>query len=371
MSRHLVQFLAVFVKEVRQTVQDKRIVFLLVIAPLVQLVLLGYAIDFDVDHVPTVVVDLDRTPESRRAVAGMLADSTLTLADQVTSVDAGEAALEDGWADVVLVVPEGFARSLLRRDPARVQVLVNGTDPTRSGVAVSTANGYLASQAMAAAGPAMAGPGVDVRTRLLFNPTMSSPVYMVPGIAGMLLLMITTVITAMGLAREKEVGTLEQVRVTPLSPRILMLGKVTPFVLVGLMDVTGSLALGAWLFDVPLRGSLLLFYVFTAAYLLNTVGLGLLVSTISSSQQQAFIVAFMFMLPATLLSGTMTPIHAMPGWIQVLTWVNPLRFYLEGIRSVLLKGATLADLWPQLLILSVYGALILFTAASRFRKRLA
>ncbi len=371
MKRTLVQFLAVFVKEVRQTVQDKRMVFLLIVAPMIQLVLLGYAIDFDVDNVPTVVVDLDHTTDSRQALEGMLADGTLTLVDQVPSVEEAEEALEEGWADVVLIVPPDFARSLARRDPTRIQVLVNGTDPTRSAVAASAANGYLASQAMRAAGPDLAGPGVDVRTRLLFNPTMSSPVYMVPGIAGMLLLIITTVITAMGLAREKEVGTLEQVRVTPLSPRVLMLGKVAPFVLVGLLDVTGTLTLGAWLFGVPLRGSLLLFYGFTAAYLLTTVGAGLLVSTFSSSQQQAFIVAFMFMLPAMLLSGTMTPIHAMPEWIQVLTWVNPLRFYLEGVRGVLLKGATLADLWPQLLLLTVYGALILLSASARFRKRLA
>jgi len=370
MNRHLVQFLAVFVKEVRQTVQDRRMVFLLTVAPLIQLVILGYAIDLDVDRVPTVVIDLDGTADARRAVAGMMADGTLEMVDQLGSVDEGEAALEAGWADVVLVVPEGFARSLLRRDPARLQVLVDGTDPTRSSVAAGTVNGYLAAQAMQAPG-ASGGPGVDVRARLMFNPTMSSPIYMVPGIAGMLLLIITTVITAMGLAREKEVGTLEQVRVTPLSPRILMAGKVAPFVLVGLLDVTACLAIGAWLFDVPLRGNLLLFYAFTAAYLLTTVGAGLLVSTVSSSQQQAFVVAFMFMLPAMLLSGTMTPIHAMPDWIVPFTWVNPLRFYLEGVRGVLLKGATLADLWPQLAILTGYGVLILWTASTRFRKRLA
>jgi ABC-2 type transport system permease protein len=366
MRRLWVQLLAVFVKEIRQTVQDRRIVFLLTLAPMIQLTMFGYAIDLDVDHVPTVVVDLDHTPQSRSAISGMLADGTLVLADQLPSVPEAEEALEAGWAAVALVVPAGYASRLARRDPVQVQVLLDGTDPTRSSVAAGAASGYLASQL-----PQGRGPSVEVRPRLLYNPGLSSPVYMVPGITGMLLLIITTVITSMGLAREREVGTLEQVRVTPLPPAVLMVGKVAPFVVIGLVDVTAAIALGAWLFDVPVRGSMVLFYAITAAYLLNTIGIGLLVSTVSASQQQAFIGAFLFMLPALLLSGTMTPIHAMPDWLVPLTWVNPLRFYLEAVRGVLLKGATAADLWPQITILTTYGLLIITTAASRFQKRVA
>jgi len=364
MRRLWTQFVAVFVKEVRQTIQDKRIVALLTIAPLIQLTMFGYAIDLDVDRVPTVVVDLDRTPASREAISGMLADGTLSLVDQLSSVPAAEAALEAGWAAAALVVPPDFAASRTRRTPARVQVLLDGTDPTRSSAAVGAASGYLA-------GLGGGVPAVQVRPRLLYNPGLSSPVYMVPGITGMLLLIITTVVTAMGLAREREVGTLEQVRVTPLPAGVLMLGKVAPYVLIGLVDVTAAVAIGAWLFAVPVRGSMLLFYVLTAAYLLNTIGIGLLVSTVSASQQQAFIGAFLFLLPALLLSGTMTPIHAMPDWLIPITWLNPLRFYLEGVRGVLLKGATLAQLWPQLALLTAMGTAVLTTAALRFRKRAA
>lgn len=217
----------------------------------------------------------------------------------------------------------------------------------------------------------MSLPSVEVRSRLLFNPELSTPIYMVPGIAGMLLLIITTVITSMGLAREREIGTLEQVRVTPLPTVTLMLGKVTPFVAVGLFDVTAAIAAGAWLFDVPIRGSLLAFYLVTGAYLLTTVGTGLFISTISQTQQQAFIGGFMFILPAMLLSGTMSPIHAMPGWMQPLTLLNPLRYYMEAVRAILLKGTPLIELLPQLGVLLVFGLAIMLAASLRFQKRVA
>jgi ABC-2 type transport system permease protein len=367
----LIQLAAVFIKEVRQTVQDRRIVFLLTLAPMIQLTVFGYAIDFDVDRVQTVIIDQDRSPEGRRALETMLADGTLTLVDQLASVAEGERALEEGWAAVALVVPQGYARDLARGEPTSIQVIVDGTDPTRSAVAIGAAGGAMATRALELQARSGRPPGVvQVRPRLLFNPTLSSPIYMVPGIAGMLLLIITTVVTAMGLAREREVGTLEQVRVTPLPPAVLMVGKVAPFVVVGLLDVTMAMGLGAWLFDVPLRGSMALFYGVTALYLLSTIGAGLAVSTLSTSQQQAFTGAFVFVLPAMLLSGTMTPIHAMPEWLVPITWVNPLRFYLEAVRGVLVKGATAADLWLQITLLLVYGVGILGFASTRFRKRL-
>ncbi len=371
--RWLVQLAAVFVKEVRQTLRDKRIVVLLTIAPFIQLLALGYAVDLEVDRVPTVVVDLDDTPESRRLTAAMLADGTLTRVDQRSSVPEADEALVDGTAAVAIIVPSGLERDLARGEPAQVQVLLDGTDPTRSGVAGGAASRFLgeegmrlAQQQLAARGGPAAIPSVEVRPRLLYNPTMASPIYMVPGIAGMLLMMITMVITSMGLAREAEVGTLEQVRVTPLPSWVLMVGKVTPFILVGLLDVTAAIAAGAWVFDLPIRGSLLTFYLLTGLYLLTTVGLGLLISTVSSSQQQAFIGAFMLMMPAMLLSGTLTPIHAMPEWLQPITWVNPLRWYLEAVRAILLKGTSLFDLWLQVSALLAFGVITLGAATRRF-----
>jgi ABC-2 type transport system permease protein len=277
-----------------------------------------------------------------------------------------------------VVVPRGLARDLARGEPAQLQVITDGSDPTRSGVAAGAASQFLGSRGLALAseqiaqrtgGAAMAS--VSVRPRLLFNPTLSSPVFMVPGIAGMLLLIVTTIVTSMGLAREREMGTLEQVRVTPLPTAVLMVGKVTPFVLIGLLDVTAAIVTGAWVFDVPLRGSMVAFYGITALYLLTTVGVGLLISTLASTQQQAFLGGFMFILPAMLLSGTLTPIHAMPAWLQPFTLLNPLRFYMEAVRAILLKGTPVVDLVPQVLALSAYGSAILALASVRFRKRVA
>lgn len=374
MTRLLVQLLAVVTKEVRQTVKDRRVLFLLTVAPFLQLIVFGYAIDMEIDRVPTAVVDHDDTPTSREALQALMADRSLLEVARPREVAEAERMLERAEVAVALVVPAGFERDRLRGDPVSVQVILDGAEPTRASVAAGAAGRYLLgiglkdTQAMAAS-RGLSLPGVDVRPRLLFNPTLASPVYFVPGIAGMLLLIITTMVTAMGLAREGEIGTLEQVRVTPIPAGVLLLGKTLPFVAVGLADVTAALAAGGWIFDVPLRGSLVLFYFATALYLLTTVGLGLLVATVSENQQQAFISAYLVILPALLLSGTLSPIHAMPGWLQTLTWLNPLRFYMQSARAILLKGATMGDLVLPLAMLALYGVLILSVAAARFRKR--
>jgi ABC-2 type transport system permease protein len=192
---------------------------------------------------------------------------------------------------------------------------------------------------------------------------------MVPGIAAMLLLIVTTIVTAMGLARERETGTLEQVLVTPIRPILLLVGKMAPFVVIGLVDVALLMAAGTWLFEVPLRGNLAVLLAGTLLYLMTTLGVGLLISTLSSSQQQSFLGGFLFALPAILLSGVMTPIRAMPEWLQAVTRLNPVRYYAEVMRTTLLRGGGFADLWPQLLALAVLGSAILATATNRFRQR--
>jgi ABC-2 type transport system permease protein len=193
----------------------------------------------------------------------------------------------------------------------------------------------------------------------------------VPGILAMLLVIVTTIVTAMGLAREREVGTLEQVLVTPIRPFVLLAGKMTPFVAIGLFDVLLVLAAATWIFAVPLRGPAAALALGTLLYLCSTLGVGLFISTMSSSQQQSFLGGFLFVLPAVLLSGIMTPIRAMPAWLQTATLVNPLRFFAELVRGVLLRGAGFAEVWPQLVTLAAYGVVILAAATLRFRKRLA
>jgi ABC-2 type transport system permease protein len=378
--RMLVQLRAVFRKEVRQTVRDRRMMFMLIVAPLMQLLVLGFAVDFDVDHVPTIVVDRDGSPDSRRHTDALLADGTLERVAQLTSEEEAEAMLEEGAAAAVLILPARFGADLASGRPTSVQVLLDGTDPMRASIVAGVAGRYFGDvgvklawsrlQRMAAvsgATPRMAG--ITLVPQVYYNPQQITAIYMVPGIAAMLLVIVTTIVTAMGLAREKEMGTLEQVLVTPIPSPVLMVGKLAPFVVVGLFDVTLALALGSWVFGVPLRGSLPLLYVATAIYLLSTLGVGLLISTSSSSQQQAFMGGFLFVMPAILLSGNMTPIASMPEWMQPITTINPVRWYIEILRSVLLKGAGLEDLWRQLIILCGFGVGLVTVASLRFRKR--
>jgi ABC-2 type transport system permease protein len=371
-----VQLAAVFRKEVRQTVRDRRIMFMLIVAPLIQTVVLGFAVNFDVDRVPTVVVDRDGSDESRRHARRLLADRTLLRSGSARDVAEAEHEIDDGRAAAAVILPRGLGADLAAGRAAEVQVVLDGTDPNRATVAAGAASRYfgevgerLARERLEAAG-VRAPAQIELVPRIAYNPALATPPFMIPGIAAMLLLVVTTIVTAMGLAREREMGTLEQVLVTPVRPLFLLLGKMAPFVVIGLVDVALLLAAGTWLFDVPLRGALPVLLAGTLLYLMTTLGVGLLISTVSSTQQQSFLGGFLFVMPAMLLSGVMTPIRAMPGWLQVVTRLNPVRYYAEVMRTTLLRGAGFADLWPQLLALLVLGGAILATATLRFHKRL-
>jgi ABC-2 type transport system permease protein len=211
---------------------------------------------------------------------------------------------------------------------------------------------------------------VSFQPRVLYNPQMRTQMYIVPGTAAMQLLTATAMLTAMGLAREKELGTLEQVMVTPIPTWVLMLGKTLPFVGIGIFNVLVSLSVGAWLFGVPLQGDLSFLLAATLAYLMSTLGAGLFISTMSNSQQQAFMSAFLFLMPAMLLSGNMTPLAAMPDWLKPLTYLNPLRYYIQVLRGSLLRGAGWPEMWPQFLALATMGTVILGLSSLRFRKTL-
>jgi ABC-2 type transport system permease protein len=373
------QLAAVLRKETLQTVRDKRVVFMLVMAPTLQLLVFGYAIDFKVDRVPTIVVDQDRSPASREHVRRLLADGTLTRTASATSPDVAEHALENGDAAAAVIVPAGFGHALGRGEPSTVQVLVDGSDPNRSNVAGAAVVGYFASagqalkrEQLASRGVTVAHlPGFELRSRIWFNPQLDTPPYMIPGIMAMLLIVVTTIVTAMGLAREREMGTLEQVLVTPIRPWLLLVGKMLPFVVIGVFDVIFALTIGAWLFALPMRGSLAVVGVAALLYLMTTLGVGLLISTVSKTQQQSFLGGFLFTMPAMLLSGVMTPIAAMPTWLQWITYLNPLRYFAQIMRANLLTGAGFELLWPNLVALAVFGLTLLTVAALQFRKRVA
>jgi ABC-2 type transport system permease protein len=371
-----VQLAAVFRKEVRQTVRDRRIMFMLIVAPLLQTMVFGFAVDFDVDRVPTVVVDRDGSAESRLHARRLLADGTLRRAGAAASPADADRALDDGAAAAALVLPRRLGADLAAGRAAEVQVLLDGTDPNRANVAAGAVSRYFGEVGEGLARERLVARGVpppaqiELVPRIVFNPGLKTPPYMVPGIAAMLLVIVTTIVTAMGLSREREMGTLEQVLVTPIRPALLLVGKMAPFIVIGLLDVALLMAAGTWIFGVPLRGTLPVVLVGTLLYLMTTLGVGLLVSTLSTTQQQSFLGGFLFVMPAILLSGVVTPIRGMPLWLQVVTWVNPLRYYAEVMRTTLIRGAGFAELWPQLAALALLGGAVLLAATRRFHERI-
>jgi ABC-2 type transport system permease protein len=350
-------------KEMIQTLRDRRMLFTLIAAPAIQLVAFGYAVNLDVDHIPTVVCDEDHTDISRELVGAFLAEGTFRLHDAVIDPDAAQAELESGDAAVAIIIPRGYATRLARDAAPQVQILVDGTDAVRAQVAAADASQFLTLHGAAAT---VAAPSIV--PRILYNQRLKTPIYMVPGILASLLLNVSVIVTAMGLARERETGTLEQIMVTPIEPAILLFGKCLPFIVFGLIDVCAILLLGSVLFAVPIRGSLVVVGLGTFLYLFSTLGIGILIATLSKSQQQAMLGALAFMLPTMMLSGFMSPIASMPGWLQAVTWVIPMRHFIEILRGCLLKAATFADLMPQMIALLILGVSILTISVILFRR---
>lgn len=368
-------------KEFRQAFRDPRMVWMLIGVPVLQLILFGFVVDLDVDRLPTALCDLDRSAQSRDLAAHFFADGTFVERVRVRDPERASHLLARGKVAAALIFPRGLARDLKRGDPAEVQLVVDGTDPVRSRVAMGVAEQFFGTRAVGLAiarveqvtraqGRVAEIPRIQIEPRILYNPRMKSPVFMVPGVAAAVLLIITTLVTAMGVAREREMGTLEQVLVTPLGRTTFVFGKILPYALIGLFDVTLILTAGTYLFDVPVRGSLLVVYAAAALYLLTTLGVGLFLSTISRSQQQAILAGFFFVMPAMILSGFMTPVENMPEWIRPLAYADPMYYFLKILRAVLLKGAGFADLAHQFLALAGFGVVIFTASALRFGRRL-
>ena len=358
-----IQLVALLRKEIAQIAADPQLLRVLIAAPVLQLLLFGAAVDFEVDHIPVAIVDQDRTSTSREILDGLLADATLAPEPRTTDPDVALAAMDRGDVAAVLVIPPRTTAHRLSSRPAPMQVVLDGTDVRRSTVAASTATLYAARRDREG-GP----PSLQLEPRILSNPTLDTPPFMVPGLAAMVLVITTTLVTAMGLAREREVGTLEQILVTPISTGVLLAGKVLPYAAIGLMSASLCVGAGSLVYGVPIRGNLLFLGLAVGLYLLNTLGAGLLVASIARTQQQAFMGGFLFMIPAILLSGNMTPIVAMPDWLESLTRLNPLRWSIEAFRASLLEGSGFVELWPHALALLLLGSTLFGAAVLRFRR---
>ena len=338
-------------KELRQAARNPKMLFMLFLLPLVELLVLCSALDFDVGSVPVAVCDLDRSAQSRRLTAAVTAERTLRLLAMDATPRDVEARLSRGEAQLAVVIPVGFGRGLARGAPEAVQLLVDGVDPVRARVVSSTASqrvdAFVAS-AIHAGAAAVPSPGarLAVVPRVLYNSRLRSAVFMVPGLAAFELLIVTMIATAMGIARERESGTLDQLRVSPLPPGVLLAGKCVPFVAAGLLVVAGILALGTWTFDVPLRGSMALVLLASGLFMQTTLGIGALIGSVAQTQQQAVLGGFLFMMPSALLSGLFTPVENMAPSVRWLSAINPTRHFVDLLRGVVLKGAGRDGLLP-------------------------
>ncbi len=359
-------------KEMRQLLRDPKTKRIMFAAPLIQLLLFGYAVNTDVRNVATVVVDQDRTTESR------LLQETLTASGYFRIVEVGdhprqiESALDGGAAVMGVQIPPGFSRDLKAGRSATAQILIDGTSSNTATVAQGYAGRIIrdfAADQGAARGLEQTG-GIQLRSRAWYNPDLSSQVYNVPGVIGLLLLLMALLLTALAVVRERELGTLEQLMVSPISPLELILGKTVPVVVVCLFDLVLVTVLAILWFHIPLRGSVGALVLASFLYILAGLGAGLFISAISRTQQEAFLTMFLFILPAIILSGFMYPIDTMPEVFQHLTLLNPVRYFMEMVRGIFLKGQGVLDLWGHYLALTGMALIAIFGASFRFKKSL-
>jgi ABC-2 type transport system permease protein len=361
-------------KEFLELRQTPRLLFLIIIAPILQLTLLGYAATTDIKDVPIVVVDGDRSPQSRRLLERFSASPYFRIVGEEIAPGDADRDLASGRAWLAVVIPPRFGDAIEGRGPdsaRRIQVLADGTDSNSSGIALSYAATLVGEfNATLAVERGVRPSGIDGQVRVWFNPQLESRDFMVPGVIALLLLLITTNLSSMAIVRERELGTLEQLNVTPLGRWELILGKLLPYAVVGFVDVLLVLMVAVFWFKIPLLGSVWLLIAGAMVYLSCTFGLGLFVSTISSTQQQAMLTStFFFLIPMVYLSGFVFPIENMPSLIQALTIIVPLRYFLVIVRGIFLKGTGFDVLWPQFVALALWGGTVLTLAAYRSRKR--
>jgi ABC-2 type transport system permease protein len=374
----------VIVKEFLQLRQDKRMIPVIFVAPVIQITLFGFAVNTDVTNVPTVLVDQDKSVASRDLVSRFVSSGYFGLVGVEERADAVSPWLVAGDAQLALVIGTGYGRALTAGQTPRVQVIVDGSDSSATTVALGYASTIISGQAgevmvtrlqrLVARGggpPPGAGGRIELVPRVWYNPDLLSRWFYVPAVLALVLMVMTMMLSAMGVVREKEIGTMEQLIVTPIRSWQLLVGKLFPFAVIGFIQTLLVTAVTVWGFKVRLAGSFPLLLALTMLFILSNLGLGLLVSTVVRNQQQAMMgAAFVLMIPMIYLSGLLFPIENMPPAIQYVTYAIPVRYYAEIIRGIFLRGSGIDVLWPQALVLSVMGVSIMTLAALRFRKRL-
>ena len=373
---HRVRFL--IVKELIQVLRDKRLRITLIFPPIFQLIIFGYAANLDVKNINTAVRDLDQSVESRELLNRFGSSKYFNIVSYPKTPKEIETLIKKGDVILSIEIPSDFSRKLKKGDTATVQIILDGTESNTAMIALGYLGRILSEYSTAVMikrlnREGMVGfeeAGVELEHRIWFNPNAESRLFYVPGVIASIAFLLPIILTAQAIVREREIGTLEQIMVTPIRSWELMLGKTLPFAMIGLADAIMIALIGVFWFEVPLRGNPLLLLLGNVFFLMSSVGVGLFISTISSTQQQAQISTFFFMMPAFILSGFAFPLENMPEWLQYITYANPLRYFLIIIRGVFLKGNGLDILWPQMLALVILGGLTIFLSSMRFQKRL-
>lgn len=363
-------------KEFVQLFRDPRTLALAVVIPIVQLFLLGYAATSDVRNVSLAVWDQSKTTESSQLLDAFQASNYFKINYLVNSSDEYQALIESGDARVALVIPPDYAQRLFDGN-AKVLIILDGSDASIGGTALSTARlvgqsfgTKILTQQATLSGRSAPTPPVEVRTQVWYNPDLNSAYFMIPGVIGMILSFITTILTATAIVRERERGTIEQLIVTPIRSWELVLGKLLPYVILAFVETFEVLIIGHFWFGVPIRGSLGLIVLTSGIFIMSSLGIGLLASTIANTQQEAMLTVMMYNLPSIFLSGFFFPLEAMPQALQIVSYAIPLRYFLVVIRSLLLKGVGIEAIQGEVIALTIFGLVIMTAAALRFRKRL-
>jgi ABC-2 type transport system permease protein len=371
----------IIIKEFIQVFRDKKLRFFLIVPPLMQLLTYGYVVNFDIKHVALAVFDESRTMESRQLIDRFASNDWFNVKYFVKSQKELLHLVDRGDITMALWIQWDFATRLRQGKSGKIQVIVDATDSNAAlivsryaGTVIADYSQQQLNQRLARQGQERAGQSglpLEIEPRAWFNANLVSRHSMVPGVIGMVVLLVSLMLTALSVVREKEIGTLEQILVTPIRPFELMLGKTIPFVLISVAEVAMVTAVGILWFEVPFRGSYLVLLLGTIAFLFNSVGLGLMISTVSSTQQQAMMAGNLFLTPAILLSGLIFPIANMPVFFQYLTYLNPLMYFIIVTQGIFLKGAGLALLWPEMTAMTVLGMGMLALAVTRFKAHIA
>ncbi len=371
------RILPVIRKEFIHIVRDPRTLAVMFVMPLMQLILLGYAATTDVHNISMAVYDQDHSQQSRALIAAFVQSGQFAIERSASSQTELAALVDAGSVRAGLIVPPTYAADLLGGRGAEVAFVIDGSDPSVASSALSSArligqaqSTAVQQQTLARRGGSIVTAPVEVRTRVWYNPDMVSAIFMVPGLIGLVLQLQATMLTSTAIVREREHGTIEQLIVTPITPIELMIGKMLPYALVAMLIAIEVMVIGTVWFHVPIKGDLLLLLGGTGLFLLSTLGIGLLISTVANTQQESMLLTFFTLLPSVFLSGFIYPLSSLPGWLRPISGIIPLSYFLIVVRGIVIKGVGVDSLLPQLVTLALFGTALIALAAARFRKRL-